>query len=73
MGLGDGSGREARSIDEMQSTMCVNDMSIEKFAATRDALILQEALSKPDFSVMTSQIAAPKIYHDWNQGMGDGR
>ena len=52
----------SRNIDEMQSTMFVNGMSIEKFAATRDALFSQGALSQPDSSLMTSQIAAPKIY-----------
>ena len=51
----------ARSIDEMQSTMFVNGMSIEKFAATRDALFSQGVLSQPAFSLMTSQIAAPDI------------
>ena len=46
----------------MQSTMFVNGMSIVKFAATRDALFSQVVLSQPDSSLMTSQIAAPKIY-----------
>ena len=55
----------SRNINEMQSTMFVNGMSIEKFAATRDALFSQGGegvLSQPDSSLMTSQIAAPKIY-----------
>ena len=57
----------------MQSTMFANGMSIEKFAATGAALFSQGALSQPDSSLMTSQIAAPKIYLGWNQGMGDER
>ena len=54
----------ARSIDEMQSNMFVSDMSIEKFAATRDALFSQGALSQPDSSHMTSKIAdcAAKVH-----------
>ena len=52
----------ARSIDEMQSTMFVSGMSIEKFAATGDALFSQGALSQPDSRLMTNQIAGPKIY-----------
>ena len=52
----------ACSIDEMQSTMFVNGMSIEKCAATGDALFSQGVLSQPDSRLMTSQIAGPKIY-----------
>ena len=52
----------SRNIDEMQSHMFVNGMSIEEFAANKDALFSQGALSQPDSSLMTSQIAAPKIY-----------
>ena len=52
----------ARSIHEMQSNIFVNGMSIENIAATTDALFSQGALSQPDSSPMTSQIAAPKIY-----------
>ena len=52
--------------------MFVNGMSEENFAATRDAIFSQGALSQTDSSMMTSQISAPKIT-DWNQGMGDGR
>ena len=52
----------ARSIDQMQSTMFVNGMSIERFADPRDALFSQGALSQPDSSLMISQIAASKIY-----------
>ena len=62
----------ARGIDEMQSTMFVNGMSIDKFAATRYALFSQKALSQPDFNLMTSQIVAPKFYPGLKPSMGDG-
>ena len=44
----------ARSIDEMQSTMFVNGMSIEKSAATRDALFSQGVLSQPDSRLLVN-------------------
>ena len=44
-------------------TVFVNGMSVENFAATRDAIFSQGTLSQTDSSMMTSQISAPKIYH----------
>ena len=62
----------AHSIDEMQSTMFVKGMPIEKIPTTRDALFSQQALSQLDSSPVTSQLAAPK-YTAWHYGMCDGR
>ena len=44
----------------MQSTMFVKGITIEKLPTTRDALFSQQALSQPDSSLVTSQLAASK-------------
>ena len=53
--------------------MYVKGMSIENLPTTRDVLFSQRALSQPDSSLVTSQLAEPKSTPAWNQGMGDGR
>ena len=68
------SARYACSIDELQSTMFVKGMSIEKLPKyQRCSFFSQRAPSQRDSSLVTSQFAAPKFTPAWNQGMGDWR
>ena len=67
-----GSG-SARNIDKMQSIVFLEGLSIENLPATKDTLFSQWALSQPDSSLVTSQLAAPKSIPAWNRGMSDGR